>query len=84
MVDCQLRTFDVTDIALLDAFDAVPRERFMPDGQAATVKPPGDAVVVDRRPKGKDPGGTAHGGAPCSTTRKRAASWSIASSGRST
>jgi hypothetical protein len=26
------------------------------DGQAATVKPPGDAVVVDRRPKGKDPG----------------------------
>jgi protein-L-isoaspartate(D-aspartate) O-methyltransferase len=30
MVDCQLRTFDVTDIALLDAFDAVPRERFMP------------------------------------------------------
>lgn len=35
MVDCQLRTFDVTDIALLDAFDAVPRERFMPEDRAA-------------------------------------------------
>jgi protein-L-isoaspartate(D-aspartate) O-methyltransferase len=35
MVDCQLRTFDVTDIALLDAFDAVPRERFMPAGREA-------------------------------------------------
>ncbi|TGD97944.1 hypothetical protein [Methylobacterium nonmethylotrophicum] len=30
----------------------------MSDGQAATAKPPGDAVVVDRRPKGKDPGRT--------------------------
>jgi protein-L-isoaspartate(D-aspartate) O-methyltransferase len=35
MVDCQLRTFDVTDIALLDAFDAVPRERFLPADRAA-------------------------------------------------
>ncbi len=35
MVDCQLRTFDVTDIALLDAFDAVPRERFMPADREA-------------------------------------------------
>ncbi|ACA20164.1 protein-L-isoaspartate(D-aspartate) O-methyltransferase [Methylobacterium sp. 4-46] len=35
MVDCQLRTFDVTDIALLDAFDAVPRERFVPEGREA-------------------------------------------------
>lgn len=34
MVDCQLRTFDVTDIALLDAFDAVPRERFLPADRA--------------------------------------------------
>lgn len=32
MVDCQLRTFDVNDIAVLDAFDAVPRERFVPPG----------------------------------------------------
>ncbi|RVU14537.1 protein-L-isoaspartate O-methyltransferase family protein [Methylobacterium oryzihabitans] len=30
MVDCQLRTFDVTDIPVLDAFDAIPRERFVP------------------------------------------------------
>ncbi|AWN49420.1 protein-L-isoaspartate O-methyltransferase [Methylobacterium terrae] len=35
MVDCQLRTFDVTDIALLDAFDAVPRERFLPEDRQA-------------------------------------------------
>lgn len=35
MVDCQLRTFDVTDIAVLDAFDAVPRERFAPPGREA-------------------------------------------------
>ncbi|WP_336492538.1 protein-L-isoaspartate O-methyltransferase family protein [Methylobacterium nigriterrae] len=33
MVDCQLRTFDVNDIAVLDAFDAVPRERFVPPGR---------------------------------------------------
>ncbi|MCJ2010016.1 protein-L-isoaspartate O-methyltransferase [Methylobacterium sp. E-041] len=32
MVDCQLRTFDVNDIAVLDAFDAVPRENFVPPG----------------------------------------------------
>ncbi|WP_375464781.1 protein-L-isoaspartate O-methyltransferase [uncultured Methylobacterium sp.] len=32
MVDCQLRTFDVNDVAVLDAFDAVPRERFVPPG----------------------------------------------------
>jgi len=33
MVDCQLRTFDVNDVTVLDAFDAVPRERFVPQGQ---------------------------------------------------
>lgn len=33
MVDCQLRTFDVTDGAVLDAFDRVARERFVPRGQ---------------------------------------------------
>ncbi|GJE26972.1 protein-L-isoaspartate O-methyltransferase family protein [Methylobacterium organophilum] len=33
MVDCQLRTFDVNDNAVLDAFDSVPRERFMPQGR---------------------------------------------------
>ncbi|NEU13257.1 protein-L-isoaspartate O-methyltransferase [Methylobacterium sp. BTF04] len=33
MVDCQLRTFDVNDIAVLDAFEDVPRERFVPPGR---------------------------------------------------
>ncbi|MCJ2131633.1 protein-L-isoaspartate O-methyltransferase family protein [Methylobacterium sp. E-045] len=33
MVDCQLRTFDVNDIPVLDAFEAVPRERFVPQGR---------------------------------------------------
>lgn len=33
MVDGQLRTFDVNDIAVLDAFAAVPRERFAPPGR---------------------------------------------------
>lgn len=29
MVDCQIRTFDVTDIAVIDAFLATPREGFV-------------------------------------------------------
>lgn len=33
MVDCQLRTFDVNDNAVLDAFDTVPRETFVPKGR---------------------------------------------------
>jgi protein-L-isoaspartate(D-aspartate) O-methyltransferase len=33
MVDCQLRTFDVNDNAVLDAFDTVPRETFVPQGR---------------------------------------------------
>lgn len=33
MVDCQLRTFDVNDVAVLDAFGEVPRERFVPAGR---------------------------------------------------
>ena len=33
MVDCQLRTFDVNDNAVLDAFDTVPREAFVPRGR---------------------------------------------------
>jgi len=31
MVDCQIRTVDVTDYGVLDAFSAVPRERFLAD-----------------------------------------------------
>ncbi len=33
MVDCQLRTFDVTDRAVLGAMDEVPREAFLPESQ---------------------------------------------------
>jgi protein-L-isoaspartate(D-aspartate) O-methyltransferase len=33
MVDSQLRTFDVNDLALLAAFDELPRERFVPPGR---------------------------------------------------
>lgn len=54
MVDCQLRTFDVNDNAVLDAFDAVPRERFVPAGrenfayidQALTFATEGDGPRV--------------------------------------
>ena len=35
MVDGQVRTFDVTDRAVLAAMDEVPRERFVPDGSVA-------------------------------------------------
>ncbi len=31
MVDCQIRTFEVTDQRVIDRFLAVPRERFVPD-----------------------------------------------------
>ncbi len=30
MIDCQVRTFDVTDLRLLDVMDEVPREHFVP------------------------------------------------------
>ncbi|MBP1180188.1 protein-L-isoaspartate O-methyltransferase [Methylobacterium sp. PvR107] len=33
MVDCQLRTFDVNDNTVLDAFDTVARETFVPKGR---------------------------------------------------
>lgn len=32
MVDCQIRTVDVTDYDVLDAFAAIPREIFVPEG----------------------------------------------------
>ena len=34
MVDCQLRTYDVTDRAVLAAADEVPREAFVPESLA--------------------------------------------------
>ncbi|CAA2144359.1 MULTISPECIES: protein-L-isoaspartate O-methyltransferase [Methylobacterium] len=50
MVDCQLRTFDVNDIPVLDAFEAVPRERFVPQGRE-------DFAYIDQslRITGQDP-----------------------------
>src|SRR5687767_8284101 len=33
MVDSQLRTYDVTDLAVLAAMNEVPRERFVPAGR---------------------------------------------------
>jgi len=33
MVDSQIRTYDVTNRALLAAIDEIPRERFLPEGQ---------------------------------------------------
>jgi len=37
MVDCQLRTFEVTDLAVLDAFMATPREAFVAASDLAVV-----------------------------------------------
>ncbi|MFD1694100.1 protein-L-isoaspartate O-methyltransferase family protein [Roseibium aestuarii] len=37
MVDCQLRTNDVTDHRVLDAVEAVPRERFVPASRQAVA-----------------------------------------------
>ncbi len=52
MVDCQLRTFDVTNRAVLGAMDAVPRELFVPGERRAlayldqTVTLPGGRVLL--------------------------------------
>ena len=37
MVDCQLRTFEVTDLGVLDAFMATPREMFLAAADLAVV-----------------------------------------------
>ncbi len=37
MVDCQVRTFDVVDHALLSVLEEVPRERFVPAAAEATA-----------------------------------------------
>ena len=54
MVDCQLRTFDVNDVPVLDAFEAIARERFVPAGredfayidQTLRLGPEGRAVAA--------------------------------------
>jgi protein-L-isoaspartate(D-aspartate) O-methyltransferase len=50
MVDCQLRTFDVSDIPLLDAFEAIPRERFVPQGRETLAYSDQDLLVSDGVP----------------------------------
>ncbi len=47
MVDSQLRTFDVNDLALLAAFDEVPRERFVPAGRESLAYMDQDLPVTD-------------------------------------
>jgi protein-L-isoaspartate(D-aspartate) O-methyltransferase len=47
MVDSQLRTFDVNDLAVLAAFDEVPRERFVPAGREGLAYSDGDLPVTD-------------------------------------
>lgn len=37
MVDCQVRPSDVTDLRVIDAMLAVPRERFVPESKRATA-----------------------------------------------
>ncbi|MDJ1157022.1 protein-L-isoaspartate O-methyltransferase [Chelatococcus sp. SYSU_G07232] len=54
MVDCQVRTFDVTDHAVLAAFDEAPRERFVPAGREAVAY--SDLPI----PLVTDSGGAAH------------------------
>jgi protein-L-isoaspartate(D-aspartate) O-methyltransferase len=47
MVDCQVRTFDVFDIPVLSAMDAVPRERFVPPGREGLAYIDQDIPVSD-------------------------------------
>lgn len=47
MVDCQLRTFDVNDQALLSAMDRVPRELFVLPGRESLAYSDQDLVVSE-------------------------------------
>ena len=47
MVDSQLRTFDVNDLALLAAFDELPRECFVPPGRENLAYMDQDIPVSD-------------------------------------
>lgn len=53
MVDCQLRTFDITDRAVLAVFGDVPRERFVPEDRRSLAYMDQNVVVADRH----DPSG---------------------------
>jgi protein-L-isoaspartate(D-aspartate) O-methyltransferase len=47
MVECQLRPFDIHDLPVLTAFDAVPRERFVPAGREAFAYIDQDVLVSE-------------------------------------
>jgi protein-L-isoaspartate(D-aspartate) O-methyltransferase len=49
MVDSQLRTFDVNDLALLEAFDELPRECFVPPAREGLAYMDQDIPVSDER-----------------------------------
>jgi protein-L-isoaspartate(D-aspartate) O-methyltransferase len=49
MVDCQVRTADVTDLDLIDAMLAVPRERFVPGALAEQAYVDGDIAIGNGR-----------------------------------
>ena len=50
MVDCQVRPSDVTDLRIIDAMLAVPRERFAPKASAELAYLDADLpVAVGRR-----------------------------------
>jgi protein-L-isoaspartate(D-aspartate) O-methyltransferase len=49
MVDCQVRTADVTDLDLIDAMLAVPRERFVPQALAEQAYLDGDIAIGNGR-----------------------------------
>ena len=48
MVDCQLRPNDITDLRILDAFDQVPRERFVPEAMKTTSYADREIELVGR------------------------------------
>ena len=49
MVDCQVRTADVTDLDLIAAMLALPRERFVPAALAEQAYRDGDIAIGDGR-----------------------------------
>src|SRR5258708_18999710 len=49
MVDCQVRPSDVTDLRIVDAMLAVPREVFVPERQRALAYLDLDVEVSERR-----------------------------------
>jgi protein-L-isoaspartate(D-aspartate) O-methyltransferase len=49
MVDCQVRTSDVTDLALIAAMQELPRERFLPEANAALAYLDLDVPVTETK-----------------------------------